>query len=87
VVDIEELKQEILERLRPLDPERVILFGSYAHGNPTEDSDIDLYVVTKAEWEGQFYQEKEVTVYYKVTDEGLILLTAKARYGQGFPRG
>ncbi len=87
MVDIEELKQEILERLRPLDPERVILFGSYAHGNPTEDSDIDLYVVTKAEWEGQFYQEKEVTVYYKVTDEGLILLTAKARYGQGFPRG
>jgi len=87
MVDIEELKREILERLRPLDPERVILFGSYAHGNPTEDSDIDLYVVTKAEWEGQFYQEKEVTVYYKVTDEGLILLTAKARYGQGFPRG
>ncbi len=41
----------------------------------------------KAEWENQFYQEKEVTVYYKVTDEGLILLTAKARYGQGFPRG
>ena len=41
----------------------------------------------EAEWEGQFYQEKEVTVYYKVTDEGLILLTAKARYGQGFPRG
>jgi hypothetical protein len=41
----------------------------------------------EAEWEGQFYHEKEVTVYYKVTDEGLILLTAKARYGHGFPRG
>ena len=40
----------------------------------------------QAEWEGQFYQEKEVTVYYKVTDEGLILLTVKARYGRGFPR-
>ncbi len=40
----------------------------------------------EAEWEGQFYREKEVTVYYKVTDEELILLTAKARYGQGFPR-
>jgi hypothetical protein len=37
-------------------------------------------------WEGQFYHEKEVTGYYKVTKEGLILLTAKARYGQGFPR-
>jgi len=41
----------------------------------------------EAEWEGQFYPEKEVTVYYKVTDEGVILLTVKARYGQGFPRG
>jgi len=40
----------------------------------------------EAEWEGQFYQEKEVTVYYKVTDEGLVLLTVKARYGQGFRR-
>ncbi len=41
----------------------------------------------QAEWEGQFYQEKEVTVSYKVTDESLVLLTVKARYGQGFPQG
>jgi hypothetical protein len=41
----------------------------------------------QAEWTGRFYQEKEVTVYYKRSEEGLILLTAKARYGQGFPRG
>jgi len=26
-------------------PERIILFGSYAYGKPTEDSDIDLFVV------------------------------------------
>jgi uncharacterized protein len=26
-------------------PERIILFGSYAYGNPTEDSDIDLLVI------------------------------------------
>ena len=25
--------------------EKVILFGSYAHGNPTEDSDVDLLVI------------------------------------------
>jgi len=24
----------------------IYLFGSYAYGNPTEDSDIDIYVVT-----------------------------------------
>jgi predicted nucleotidyltransferase len=62
MVDIEELKQEILERLRPLNPERVILFGSYAHGNPTEDSDIDLYVVTKDEFVPTTYAEKREIV-------------------------
>ncbi len=40
-----------------------------------------------AEWEGQFYQEKEVTVYYKGREnERVILLTVKARYGERFPR-
>jgi predicted nucleotidyltransferase len=29
------------------DPESVILFGSYAHGAPDSDSDIDLFVVMK----------------------------------------
>ncbi len=41
----------------------------------------------EANWEGQYYQEKEVTVYYKVVGEGIVLLTAKARYGKGFLRG
>jgi predicted nucleotidyltransferase len=27
------------------DPEQVILFGSYAYGEPTKDSDVDLLVV------------------------------------------
>ena len=26
-------------------PERIILFGSYANGRPTEDSDVDLLIV------------------------------------------
>jgi hypothetical protein len=41
----------------------------------------------EAEWEGRFYREKEVTVYYKVIAGEIILLTVKARYGQGFPWG
>ena len=28
-----------------LQPEKIILFGSYAYGNPTPDSDVDLLVV------------------------------------------
>jgi len=37
-------------------------------------------------WEGVFYEQKEVTVYFKVTAEGMILLTTKARYGREFQR-
>ena len=41
-----------------LDPDKVILFGPYAWGEPNEDSDVDILVVTKwvFEWlaEGQF---------------------------------
>jgi predicted nucleotidyltransferase len=58
MVDIETLKHEIVERLKPLDPEKVILFGSYAYGTPTPDSDIDLYVVTKDEFIPQSFREK-----------------------------
>ena len=45
MVDIEKLKDEIVERLKPLDPDKVILFGSYAYGTPNEDSDIDLFLL------------------------------------------
>jgi len=31
--------------VREFQPERIILFGSYAYGNPTPDSDVDLLVV------------------------------------------
>jgi predicted nucleotidyltransferase len=32
-----------------LHPEKIILFGSYAYGNPTPDSDVDLLVVMKTD--------------------------------------
>jgi uncharacterized protein len=31
--------------VRDFHPERIILFGSYARGNPTVDSDVDLLVI------------------------------------------
>ncbi len=41
-----ELLEEITRRLLAVsDPEQIILFGSYARGNPSEDSDLDLLVV------------------------------------------
>jgi len=45
MIDIELLKQTIVEKLKPLNPEKIILFGSYAYGTPTEDSDLDICVI------------------------------------------
>lgn len=36
------------------------------------------------EWEGKIFEEKEVTVYYKVKNKEIILLTVKVRYGREF---
>jgi len=33
-------------------------------------------------WEGEFFEEKEVRVYYKFIDNSFVLLTTKARYGK-----
>ena len=30
---------------KQFNPERIILFGSYAYGKPTEDSDVDILVI------------------------------------------
>jgi predicted nucleotidyltransferase len=57
-MDIEQLKLDIIKRLKPLDPQKVVLFGSYAYGTPNEDSDIDLYVVTKDEFIPKSFKEK-----------------------------
>ena len=34
------------------------------------------------EWEGVFYKEKEISVYYKHVEGEIVVLTAKARYGK-----
>ena len=39
------LPQAIKRIVAELKPEKIILFGSYAYGNPTPDSDVDLLVV------------------------------------------
>ncbi len=41
-----QLIQEVVEEIKKgYDPEKIILFGSYAYGKPTPDSDIDLFIV------------------------------------------
>ncbi len=56
--DLESIKKDIITRLEPLELDQVILFGSYAYGTPTHESDLDLYVVTKDEFTPQSFREK-----------------------------
>lgn len=46
----EELLKEVARRIvGALDPEQVILFGSYAGGTPDADSDVDLLVIMETD--------------------------------------
>ena len=41
---IKEIVEDIAKKYKPL---KIILFGSYAYGEPKEDSDIDLLILKK----------------------------------------
>lgn len=61
--EVKTILSEIIEKLkREYKPLRITLFGSYAYGNPTEDSDIDLLILkdTKNRSVDRFVQVKRI---------------------------
>lgn len=44
-MDNNEFIAKIIERIKEEQPEKIILFGSHAYGNPGNESDIDLVVI------------------------------------------
>ena len=76
MVNITKISGEIVERLKSLEPDKIILFGSYAYGNPTEDSDIDLFLL-KDNLDGE-----ELKYLSRNARKKLVDLTYK--YGIGF---
>jgi len=52
------LVEEMTRRLKELQPYKVILFGSYANGNPTEDSDLDVAVILDSDEIAEEFTER-----------------------------
>ncbi|MBN1927474.1 MAG: nucleotidyltransferase domain-containing protein [Prolixibacteraceae bacterium] len=49
---------QLKERFKKLNPHLVVLFGSYAYGNPGSESDFDIMVVTNDNFIPKSFKEK-----------------------------
>ena len=56
---IETYAKDVARQFRPL---KIVLFGSYAYGNPTEDSDVDLMVVMPKDPSGIRNRDKAIAI-------------------------
>ncbi len=53
-ISINDINEKVSVIVKNYNPEKVILFGSYADGNPTPESDVDLLIIIKSDksnWE------------------------------------
>ncbi len=57
---------ELIQILRKFDPYLILLFGSYASGTQDENSDIDIFVVTKDNFIPKNFEEKS-KIYQKIS--------------------
>ena len=80
---------KLSERIvREFQPEKIILFGSYAYGQPRPDSDVDLLVVLA--FDGKAFR-KSVEILNRISPEFSVDLLARRpedtarRYAEGDP--
>ena len=82
---IEELSERIVQEFQP---ERIILFGSYAYGQPRPDSDVDLLVLLPFQGKGF---RKSLEILNLLSPEFPVDLIARRpddtarRYAEGDP--
>jgi len=56
----------IIEKLKETKPEKIILFGSYAYGDPADGSDLDILVVTGDDIMPSNFAEK-IMIYLRIS--------------------
>jgi len=84
MLDIEELKPKIIEKLKTLNPDKIILFGSHAYGVPMEESDIDLFLIKDGLVDSKKYtleakkRLRDIIMNYKTN--GIDILSASQEF-------
>jgi predicted nucleotidyltransferase len=57
-MEIEKILEKLVLSLKVSDPYKIVLFGSYANGNPDRNSDIDLMVILDNDHVSRTYEER-----------------------------
>jgi predicted nucleotidyltransferase len=57
-MEIDKTINDLINSLKSSDPYKIVLFGSYARGNPREDSDIDIMVILDNNDVSKTYKER-----------------------------
>lgn len=69
------IETEIVEKLKPLNPLKIILFGSFAYGIPNINSDLDICVIKK-EVKSRSKEKREIREKLKNLSLGKDILIA-----------
>ena len=84
MLNIDEIKDEIVSALLPLKPDKIILFGSYARGDANEDSDLDLFLIKEGLEDFSEYEIDAklnlVNFMKKYRTNGIDILSASPSY-------
>jgi len=79
VINIENIKKEIVQRLKPINANKIILFGSYAYGTPNKDSDLDLCII-KDKINSKIKEKREIRKLLNNIDMPMDILTLENNY-------
>ena len=72
-----EIKKMTQIIVKHFEPEKIILFGSHVWGQPTKESDVDLFVIKKTNNRWRTRQAIDGAIYPRQTPVDLIVYTPK----------
>jgi predicted nucleotidyltransferase len=73
MIDSQDIDKIVNLIITNVNPDKIILFGSYAYGDPNEDSDLDLLVIKDMK-EEKYKRGREIRKYLRGTKVPMDLL-------------